>query len=142
MGGAGGGGEGANVEGVGSETGKQTGTGVGYGMIGSPAGAYVIKGDKVQWLPAIDVNRLMLGFQVALVVFFLVVRSVASRARSRPDSKSSRGGSGRRPRTGQPAAVARDVPLRAAKRRVTSDQVADRDRDGDVLGARLNGRRN
>jgi len=77
MGGAGGGGEGANIEGPGTETGKQTGTGVGYGMIGSPAGAYVIKGDKVQWLPAIDVNRLMLGFQVALVVFFLVVRSVA-----------------------------------------------------------------
>jgi len=54
-----------------------SGGGVGYGMIGSPAGAFVIKGDKVSWLPAVDVNRLMLGFQVMFIVFFLVMRSIA-----------------------------------------------------------------
>ena len=76
IGGAGGG-EGLNPDGTGTAEGKQRGTGAGYGMIGSPAGAYVIKGDKVTWIPAIDVNRLALGVQITLIVFFLVVRSIA-----------------------------------------------------------------
>ena len=46
-------------------------------MVGSPAGAFVVKGDKVTWMPAVDVNRLMFGFQVTLIVFFLVMRSIA-----------------------------------------------------------------
>jgi len=53
-----------------------TGSGAGYGMIGRPAGAFVIRGNDVSWMPAVDVNRLMFGFQVVLVVFLLVVRSV------------------------------------------------------------------
>ncbi len=84
MGGAGGGDAGekaAQVEGVegaeGARTGAGTGTGVGYGMMGSPAGAFVIKGNDVKWLPAVDVNRLMFGFQLMFIVFFLVVRSIA-----------------------------------------------------------------
>ena len=78
MGGAGGGdgGEKATGESDGAKV-VGTGSGVGYGMAGSPAGAFVIKGDDVKWLPAIDVNRLMLGFQIVLIVFFLAVRSVA-----------------------------------------------------------------
>jgi uncharacterized spore protein YtfJ len=56
---------------------KSTGSGGGFGMAGGPAGVYVIKGDKVTWLPAVDVNRLMLGFQVVLVVFFLTIRAIA-----------------------------------------------------------------
>lgn len=61
-----------------------TGSGVGFGMSGGPVGAFVIKGDEVKWVPAIDVNRLMLGFQVAFVVFFLVMRSMSkTRAKSR-----------------------------------------------------------
>jgi len=55
----------------------QTGSGAGFGLSGGPAGAYVIKGEDVRWVPAVDVNRLMLGFQIVLIVFFLVVRSVA-----------------------------------------------------------------
>ena len=76
MGGAGGG-DAMNADATGKDAGKAGGSGLGYGMIGSPAGAFVIKGDKVQWMPAIDVNRLMLGFQITLIVFFLVVRSIA-----------------------------------------------------------------
>ncbi|HLB44373.1 MAG TPA: spore germination protein GerW family protein [Candidatus Limnocylindrales bacterium] len=53
-----------------------SGYGAGYGISGGPAGAFVIKGDEVSWVPAIDVNRLMLGFQVVMIVFFLVIRSV------------------------------------------------------------------
>jgi len=53
-------------------------------MSGGPVGAFVIKGDEVKWVPAVDVNRLMLGFQIAIVVFFLVMRSMAkTRAKSR-----------------------------------------------------------
>ena len=80
MGGAGGGDAGdraAQIEGAdGAKTGTGTGTGAGYGMVGSPAGAFVIKGDDVKWLPAVDVNRLMFGFQLMLIVLFLVVRSI------------------------------------------------------------------
>ncbi len=77
MGGAGGGGEGTSQEATGDAATKAAGTGIGYGMIGSPAGAFIVKGDKVQWMPAVDVNRLMLGIQVTLIVFFLVMRSIA-----------------------------------------------------------------
>jgi len=78
MGGAGGG-DGGEKTTDGTDGAKVggTGSGVGYGMAGSPAGAFVIKGDEVKWLPAIDVNRLMLGFQIVMIVFFLAVRSVA-----------------------------------------------------------------
>jgi uncharacterized spore protein YtfJ len=55
----------------------QTGSGGGFGLAGGPAGAYVIKGESVSWLPAIDVNRLMFGFQLVAIVFFLVMRSIA-----------------------------------------------------------------
>jgi len=91
MGGAGGGGgtEGGMTDVMGapaeSHTGAPaTGLGVGFGMSGGPVGAFVIKGEEVTWVPAVDVNRLMLGFQVAIVVFFLVMRSIAkTRAKSR-----------------------------------------------------------
>ena len=83
MGGAGGGdgGEKTTDETDGAHV-AGTSSGVGYGMAGSPAGAFVINGDQVKWVPAIDVNRMLFGFQLVLIVFFLVVRSVA-RARAR-----------------------------------------------------------
>lgn len=81
MGGAGGGDAGdkaTEVDGAeGVKAGAGMGTGMGYGMVGSPAGAFVIKGNDVTWMPAIDVNRMMFGFQIVMIVFFLVVRSVA-----------------------------------------------------------------
>jgi uncharacterized spore protein YtfJ len=67
---------------VGEEIGSvQTGSGGGFGVSGQPTGAFVIKGDKVTWLPAVDVNRLMFGFQIVMVVFLLAMRSIA-KARS------------------------------------------------------------
>lgn len=84
MGGAGGGGA-ADTTMTDSPAGASaTGTGVGFGMNGGPVGAFVIRGDEVKWLPAVDVNRMMLGFQIAFVVFFLVMRSIAkTRAKSK-----------------------------------------------------------
>ena len=33
--------------------------GGGFGLSARPVGAYVIKGDDVRWVPAVDVNRLL-----------------------------------------------------------------------------------
>jgi uncharacterized spore protein YtfJ len=59
---AGGGGGGGDTEGNG---------GGGFGLAGKPAGAYVIKDGDVRWKPAIDVGRVILGWQLvaALAVF-------------------------------------------------------------------------
>jgi uncharacterized spore protein YtfJ len=83
MGGFGGGGERVSIP-TGIEDGGDVATGVGaggmgggWGLVGWPVGAYVIKGDSVRWVPAVDVNRLMFGMQLVLIVFFLAWRSVA-----------------------------------------------------------------
>jgi uncharacterized spore protein YtfJ len=54
-----------------------SGFGVGYGVSARPAGVYVIRYDQVRWVPAVDVNRIILGAQVVAIVFLLVVRSMA-----------------------------------------------------------------
>jgi uncharacterized spore protein YtfJ len=58
----GGGGGGGDTEGNG---------GSGFGLTASPVGAYVIKGDEVSWKPAVNPNRMILGWQIvaALAVF-------------------------------------------------------------------------
>lgn len=40
------------------------GEGGGFGVAAKPAGVYVIRGEKVQWIPAVDVNRVILGAQL------------------------------------------------------------------------------
>jgi uncharacterized spore protein YtfJ len=55
----GGGGGGGDSEGDG---------GGGFGLGAKPVGAYVIKGEDVKWVPAVDVNRLIgLAFVLGLV---------------------------------------------------------------------------
>jgi uncharacterized spore protein YtfJ len=49
------------------------GHGGGFGVKAKPAGAYVIRGQKVQWMPAVDVNQIVLGCQ-ALAVALLLLR--------------------------------------------------------------------
>ncbi|MBV8348686.1 MAG: sporulation protein [Mycolicibacterium sp.] len=44
------------------------GTGVGFGLREKPAGAFVIKGEKVRWVPSVDVNRIILGGQLLAMV--------------------------------------------------------------------------
>ena len=42
--------------------------GGGFGLGAKPVGAYVIKGEEVKWVPAVDVNRLVaFAFVVGLV---------------------------------------------------------------------------
>jgi uncharacterized spore protein YtfJ len=64
----GGGGEGPERQGAGS--------GVGFGVNARPAGAFVIRGDEVDWRPAIDVNRVILGGQLIAVAALLLARAV------------------------------------------------------------------
>ena len=57
-------------------------SGGGFGLTAKPAGAYVVADGHVSLEPAIDVNRIVLGAQVAAVIIALVVGSVL-RARHR-----------------------------------------------------------
>ena len=71
-GGAGGGtGSGASGEG--------SGNGSGGGYVATPAGVFVIRGDTVEWRPALDLTRIVVGGQVAAVILALVVRSILRR---------------------------------------------------------------
>jgi uncharacterized spore protein YtfJ len=69
----GGGGAGRGTEG------DRDGWGGGWGATARPVGAYVIKGDSVTFQPAIDVNRIVLGGQIAFIVAMLVLRSILRR---------------------------------------------------------------
>jgi uncharacterized spore protein YtfJ len=70
-GGGGGSGTGPDTEGSGS--------GGGGGFTADPAGVYVVKDGEVTWRPAVDVNRVVVGGQLVLIVMFLVLRSVLRR---------------------------------------------------------------
>ncbi|BAL90989.1 hypothetical protein AMIS_57690 [Actinoplanes missouriensis 431] len=52
------------------------GAGGGFGFSARPAGVYVIKDGCVSWRPAVNVNAIVAGGQLVLVVAFLVARSV------------------------------------------------------------------
>jgi uncharacterized spore protein YtfJ len=49
-------GEGAMAHGSAPQDPGRTGTGGGFGGLVLPSGAYVVKGDQVRWVPAVDVT--------------------------------------------------------------------------------------
>ena len=55
---------------------QDRGFGGGYGVMSSPVGTYVIKGDRVTWMPAIDVNRIVLIGAIVAIFAFGTIRSV------------------------------------------------------------------
>ena len=59
--------------------GEKTGSGAGWGAMAKPVGAYIIKDGAVTFQPAVDVNRIVLGAQVAFIVGMLVIRSLRRR---------------------------------------------------------------
>jgi uncharacterized spore protein YtfJ len=72
----GGGGEGPDGQGRGS--------GSGFGLAARPVGAFLIRGDKVTWRAAVDLNRIVLGAQVVAIIALLTIRAtVKARARAR-----------------------------------------------------------
>jgi uncharacterized spore protein YtfJ len=69
----GGGGGGGDTEGNG---------GSGLGLTASPVGAYVIKDGEVSWQPAVNPNRLMLGWQIVTALAILAWWRVAKARQS------------------------------------------------------------
>jgi uncharacterized spore protein YtfJ len=61
------------------------GSGSGFGLTARPVGAFVIRDGDLSWRPAVDVNRIILGGQVVLVVALLTVRAIV-KARSKARS--------------------------------------------------------
>src|SRR2546427_10035761 len=53
---------------------EQTGSGGGFGLMASPAGAFVVREGVVRWMPAIDVNRIVFMAQIVAIVFLLTIR--------------------------------------------------------------------
>jgi uncharacterized spore protein YtfJ len=48
--------------------------GAGFGLGARPVGAFVIRGDQVSWVPAVDVSRVLLIGLAALLVLRSIVR--------------------------------------------------------------------
>ncbi|MGH3454893.1 MAG: hypothetical protein ACRDPQ_18900 [Nocardioidaceae bacterium] len=80
---AGGGGGGGGQDDAGHE-----GGGGGFGVHGRPAGAYVVKDGRVQWVPAVDVHRIFFGL-CAVAIAYLVTRSWTERARLRGSRRAA-----------------------------------------------------
>ena len=81
QGGAGGGG-GEGPDGTGS------GSGSGLAVNARPAAAFVIRGEDVDWRPAIDVNRVILGAQLVAVAALLLARAVIKARAPRGEQES------------------------------------------------------
>jgi uncharacterized spore protein YtfJ len=58
------------------------GSGSGFGVTARPVGAFIIRDGDLSWRPAVDVNRIVLGGQLVVVVALLTVRAIV-KARSR-----------------------------------------------------------
>jgi uncharacterized spore protein YtfJ len=60
------------------------GGGGGFGLIARPVGAFVIRGDQVEWRPAVDTTRLISGAAVVASLAILTLRTaIRKRARRR-----------------------------------------------------------
>lgn len=67
--GGGGGGEGEQED-------HAEGKGAGFGIRAKATGVYVIDGHNVDWMPAFDWNRIILGGQAVAVAALLTIRSI------------------------------------------------------------------
>jgi uncharacterized spore protein YtfJ len=65
------------------DEGAGRGAGGGWGAEARPVGVYVIAGSDVRWVPAFDLNRVILGGQVTAIVALLVIRSIIKARRVR-----------------------------------------------------------
>ena len=82
MGGGGGGGGMTPMTAVEGEVGAGAtgeGSGLGFGVTAKPAGAFVIRGEDVEWIPAIDRNRQILFGSLMGILVILTIRGVLSR---------------------------------------------------------------
>ena len=65
----------------------QQGEGGGFGIRARPVGAYVVKDGKVAWMPAVDVNQLLMIIAAVLGIF-MITRSRVVRARLKAGTAS------------------------------------------------------
>jgi uncharacterized spore protein YtfJ len=72
--GGGGGGEG-------DQGGGRTGSGGGFGLRARPVGAYVVRGERVRWQSAVDLNRVILGCQLLGLAAILLTHRRLTRRR-------------------------------------------------------------
>ncbi len=61
------------------------GSGGGFGMNAHPVGVYVIKGDAVTWVPAFDLNRVIMGGQIVAAIALIVLRPLFTAKRRAAD---------------------------------------------------------
>jgi uncharacterized spore protein YtfJ len=80
--------QGAVGGGGGQAPGGEGGTGTGFAMNTKPFGLFVMKDGEVGWRPAVDVNRVILGFQVVAIVALLTIRSIV-KTRLKAEVKAS-----------------------------------------------------
>ena len=66
--------------------GQGRGSGSGFGVTARPVGAFIIRDGDLKWRPAVDVNRIVLGGQVVVVVALLTARAIV-KARSRSNAR-------------------------------------------------------
>lgn len=57
--------------------------GVGFGRRAEPAGAFAVDLHGVRWVPAVDVNRIVLGGQIAFVLAVAAISWAVARRRGR-----------------------------------------------------------
>ena len=70
----------------------QAGTGGGFGVTATPAGAFVFGNGKVRWRPAVNPNAIILGGQIVAATAVLVIGSIVrQRAAMRRSLLSGRG---------------------------------------------------
>src|SRR5689334_13811748 len=67
-----GGGGGGTGNGPGAEGQEAGGTGGGLGLTAKPLGVFVLKGGRVKWRPAVDVNKIILGAQATMIAAIVV----------------------------------------------------------------------
>lgn len=56
-----------------------SGMGAGFGMMATPAGVYQIRDQEAVWKPAVDVNRLIKGFQVLAAIIAICLTLIRLR---------------------------------------------------------------
>jgi uncharacterized spore protein YtfJ len=74
----GGGGGGGGTGGAEGQA-QGTGTGLGFGVNARPVGVFVVKDGNVQWMPAVDVVRIVLGGQLVALAAIVLLRGVLMR---------------------------------------------------------------
>jgi uncharacterized spore protein YtfJ len=74
-----GGGGGGGGTGTQPEQGEGSGSGVGFGVNARPVGVFVARNGDVEWRPAVDVMRVIIGGQIVAIFALLALRKIFSR---------------------------------------------------------------